>query len=537
MAQSSVTEAGANTAEAFWKSIAWGMSLESATVGVLVVTLVILYFLSLARERKDLPPGPLPWPVVGNLVDLASGGLPHIFLTKLASKYGGLMYLRLGSKPCIVISSAAAAKEMFRKSNEANFSSKNKGLFIEIISDNYRTLAHSPYGPHWRQLRRFVTSELFSPKRHASYQNAREDELRNMMRVLSEDCAKGDALKNLKSWFRELNANLMTKMLFNKSGDACREERMELEQSFEAILTTSMKSAVGDYIPSLRFITKLQGVDRAFKDLRDLWIQIGGKFMELEERRTSRADDHKQFQPDFVDLILAEPLDNGKPMSDTTLALQIMEFLFAGTDTGATVSEWAVAEVIGNPQVLKQAREELDAVVGGDRLMQESDIPNLPFLEAIVKEAFRLHPPVAVTLNRLAVEPAEAWGYTIPAGSQLTVNMYAIHRDPEVYENPDEFNPQRFIDRPEVNHLSGFDSYELIPFGLGRRMCPGANLGNTMVSLMLGNLIHSFDWSLPNEQSLESFRRDNKEERFGVMSTRKEPLVLVARPRDNVASC
>lgn len=225
------------------------------------------------------------------------------------------------------------------------------------------------------------------------------------------------------------------------------------------------------------------------------------------------------------------------PEQVSAAVMLLQELLIGGTGTAATAVEWAMAELMANTNVMEQAREELDAVVGCDRLMQEADIPNLPFLEAVVKETFRLHPPTALSPPRASSQAAEVLGYTIPAESSLILNLRAIHRDPAVYATPDEFNPQRFVDRPEVNHLSGFDFHELIPFGVGRRMCPAATLGNTMVFLMLGNLIHSYNWSLPEDASSESFRRGNLGEVFGLTVCREEPLLLIARPRDHVASC
>ena len=216
--------------------------------------------------------------------------------------------------------------------------------------------------------------------------------------------------------------------------------------------------------------------------------------------------------------------------------MRMQELLIGGTETAATTVEWAMAEMMTHPDVMKRAQEELHAVVGRDRLMQESDVPNLPFLQAVVKETFRFHAPTPLAVPRASSQAAEAWGYTIPAGSQLLLNLRAIHRDPAFYTNPDEFDPQRFLDRPEVNHLSGFSFYELIPFGTGRRMCPGVNLGNMMVHLMLGNLIHNFDWSFPEDQSVENCQRENLEEIFGLTACRKEALRLCAKPSDHIQS-
>ncbi|KAG0599533.1 hypothetical protein M758_12G159400 [Ceratodon purpureus] len=526
--------------------LAWRPSSPSdfATVftTLFAALLVSVYLRAQSQKQKSvstLPPGPKPWPILGNLLALADG-MPHHALQRLASKYGGIMYLRLGSVPCLIISTAAAAKEVFQ-TNDVSFSSRPKGLYFEIISDNYKTLVLTPYGPYWRQLRKFSSSELFSAKRHASYRGVREEELRNMLAILLETSEKGEAV-NVKSWLYEVSANVMTRMLINKryfgKGGASQEEKADFERLIAAMTRVDFAAVISDFIPNLTFLTKLQGYNKIFKGIRDDAIRIGGKMLEVEKHRERAkergSNDQDEYVPDFVDMLSEEPLDGGKPLPDEQLTLVLLELFNAGTETGSTTVEWAMAELILRPELLKQAQAELDTVVGNDRLMQESDLPNLPFLQAIVKETFRLHPPAPLAPPRESFQPAQAYGYQIPAGTRLMLNLCAIHRDPAVYESPDEFIPQRFVDRPELNHLSGFDSYELIPFGVGRRMCPGYNLGNTLVTLMLGNLLHSYDWSLPHGQSIESF---DMTESFGITVCRKEPLYLMAKPRDHVVSC
>lgn len=200
----------------------------------------------------------------------------------------------------------------------------------------------------------------------------------------------------------------------------------------------------------------------------------------------------------------------------------------AGTDTIANIVEWGMSELMANPKIRKQAQAEIDAVVGQDRLVQESDHPNLPFLQAIVKETYRMHPSLPLGLRRESHEPCIISGFQLPAHTELILNTYAIHRDPKVYENPNEFKPSRFLDHPEVDPLSGHDYYELIPFGVGRRMCPGYNLGNVMVTSMIANLLQCFDWGLPEGKSAESL---DMSEYYSFMSFRRQPLCLVAQPR------
>lgn len=208
----------------------------------------------------------------------------------------------------------------------------------------------------------------------------------------------------------------------------------------------------------------------------------------------------------------------------------VQEFFIAGTETSSTTVEFALAELVSHPKLMKRAVEEIDDVVGRTRLVQESDIPKLPFLQAILKETFRVHPSPPFGLPRRSTAPVEALGYKIPSGTTILYNLHAIHRDPAVYLDPDDFDPDRFLGRHvQVNHLAAFGSYELIPFGPGRRMCPGNNLGNTVVHFILANLIHSYDWTVPG-----GGRLDMTEVLRTSVVRLKEPLTLVPKLRDGV---
>lgn len=205
------------------------------------------------------------------------------------------------------------------------------------------------------------------------------------------------------------------------------------------------------------------------------------------------------------------------------------DILNGGSETSATTVEWAMAELVSHPEFMKRAQDELEVVVGAERVVEESDLPRLRYLQAVLKEVYRMHPAVPLALPRESTQPSTVLGYTLPARTQLILNLAAIHRDPSVYEDPDTFNPTRFVHHHhEVNPTSGFDSYELLPFSAGRRMCPAFNLGHLTVSLLLAHLLHSFDWSLPEGESAESY---DMSETFGLTVHRKVPVSLIAHPR------
>lgn len=208
-----------------------------------------------------------------------------------------------------------------------------------------------------------------------------------------------------------------------------------------------------------------------------------------------------------------------------------MQNLFtAGTDTSSSTVEWAIAELIRHPNILAQAQQEIDKVVGQNRLVTEADLTHLTFLQAIVKETFRLHPSTPLSLPRMATESCEINGYFIPKGATLLTNVWAIARDPDAWPEPLEFRPSRFL--PECGGKANVDvrgnDFELIPFGSGRRICAGMSLGLRMVQLLTASLIYAFDWKLPHGQSVEKL---NMDEAYGLTLQRAAPLLVHPKPR------
>lgn len=309
------------------------------------------------------------------------------------------------------------------------------------------------------------------------------------------------------------------------------QERKEFEKFYEHIFWALGTFIIDDYIPYLSFITTLQGWIPRLKEIRQFSDDIGAKLADLDKHR-QRAQDRKigeDYVPDFVDVLLTAKMEDGKPLPDMNIKMILMDMLIAGIDTIANTVEWAMAELMKNPTLMKRAKDELDEVVGLNRIVQEADIPNLPFLQAITKEALRMHPPAPLSLPHESTRPAEMFGYKLPAHTRVFYNLFAIHRDPAMYEKPDEFNPQRFIDHPEISHLTGMDYYELIPFGAGRRMCPAFRLGNLMVSLILAHVLHSFDWSFTEGESAETF---DMSEEFKLTVSLKKPPSWIFKPRN-----
>ncbi|KAG0570584.1 hypothetical protein KC19_6G172600 [Ceratodon purpureus] len=502
----------------------------AALVVVAIASFVLIYLYAEARKRQRQPPGPWPWPVIGNFPAL--GGLPHQSLATLAAKYGGLMYLRLGSLPCIVISTAKAAKE-FYQTNDANFSARPTKLAYTMFNHNevnYKTLALTSDVHHWRKLRRFFNTELFSPGRYAAQQTTRAAEIEHMIKLLVEDCkTTGDAV-DLRVWLYGVTSNTMTAIFNGKRYFGTTDAKMKIEREYLFKMNNAMLGAmvIGDFVPYLSFIDRLQGTRAKFQKATEDCNRFARKVFDLDKHRQQYEEQKNDpsYVPNVADVFLHTPLDDGQYLPDKYILKILQELLNAGTETSATLAEWAMAELITRPDLIKQAQAELDGAVHSHRLVEETDLPNLRFLQAILKETYRIHPPVPLLLPHQANQATELQGYHLPAGTMALVNAWAIHRDPSVYTNPDTFDPDRFLGRPEVNHLSASDYFELIPFGAGRRMCPGYNQGNTSSLLMLANLLYVFDWSLPDGKHTVDMS-----EHMGLTVGLKTALVLIAKPR------
>jgi cytochrome P450 len=202
----------------------------------------------------------------------------------------------------------------------------------------------------------------------------------------------------------------------------------------------------------------------------------------------------------------------------------LQDLFVAGSDTSSTTVEWAMAELLRNPSSMAKAHDELARVIGLTRSVEESDIDQLPYLQAVVKETFRLHPPGPLLLPRQAQETVTITSYTIPQGSRVLVNVWAMGRDEAIWHEPERFIPERFLGST-LDYKGG--DFELIPFGAGRRVCPGMPLATRMVHMVLATLLNQFEWRLPVEVERTGIKMDEK---FGLSLTKAVPLCAIAAP-------
>lgn len=502
------------------------MAIESAydpLVFGVVLSFIFLLLLHWKKKNSRLPPGPPGWPIIGNVLQL--GDKPHESLFGLAQKYGPLMSLRLGCKLTMVVSSPSMAKEVL-KNNDQTFSSRSINMAARTFAYQGTSLVWSPYGPHWRFLRRICNAELFSPKRLDALQHLRREEVNRTIRSIFEDSMEGQSVNIGEIAFLNslslVGMMVCSRNLFNPGSKEVAEFK---EMVWEVLKLTGIPN-LSDLFPFLeRF--DLQGLKKGMKTLARRFDSLFDSIIE-ERLGEDGAGVHHEGK-DFLEIML------GLRKAGTEFTLEnikavLMDMFIAGTDTTSVTVEWAMAELLRKPAVIRKAQAELDEIVGQAKRMEESDIAKLPYLQAIVKEALRLHPAAPLIIPRRSDNSCEIGGYVVPENTQVFVNVWGIGRDPSVWKEPLEFNPERFL---ECNTDYRGQDFELIPFGAGRRICIGLPLAHRMVHLVLGSLLHAFNWSIPGATKDDDFVVDMSEV-FGLTLQKRVPLIAVPTPRQPI---
>ncbi|KAJ7537215.1 hypothetical protein O6H91_12G103500 [Diphasiastrum complanatum] len=495
----------------------WLASPYLLAVGAVLVALLLPSLIG--RGRCKLPPGPVGLPFLGNILSLS----PPIYrcFANMAKTYGPIMTVWMGRVPNIVVSSAELAKEVL-KTHDHVLASRPSPIIAEIMNHPGYDVVWTPLGNQWRNTRKLCVNELLNPTGLSKFLPIRMDECKRLMAAI-ESAGNGSKPVILRNHLWITMINSFTRMLAGKRysmdepGKLDR-EGLEVKQIVDEALRLGSAFNIGDFIPLFRKLD-LQGYEKKLKRFRSRMDGLMADLRKVHEQHGLQQEKEN----DFLDTILKVKAQY--ELDDVTIANVLWNMIFAGSDTTVASLEWTMAELLIHPKKLVKAQKEVDSVVGSNRPIEEDDLPKLKYLNWAYKEALRVHPPTAMLLPHLSTEACTIAGYNIPPGTVIHVNAWAISRDPAYWQDPESYLPERY--EAEDVDMRGFD-FRLLPFGAGRRGCPGIQLALNSSVLLLANLLRKFNWHLPpgiHPQDVDMT------EAFGIVQNMNVPISAIATVR------
>ncbi|KAL8094330.1 cytochrome P450 CYP82D47-like [Apium graveolens] len=481
------------------------------------------------RKKIQAPKAKGAWPIVGHL-PLLSGPDPFRILGHLADKYGPVFRIQLGLQQALVVCSKEA---VMQTTNDMHFMGRPNVLALKYMGFYGGFYALAPYGPFWQEMRKISIHELLSNTRVEILKPVRASEMTTCINELYSLCCNngviGSAKLNIGKWFQQVLFNMTSQVIARKRYSSIGKDAWDKELS-------CLKRAYEDFFVMLVTFQKSKGIPYT------RWMNVQeNRAMRKTEKEfdlilNSWIDEHKQHRgkrgqlkedPDFLDIMISlyEESDGfvHGHKTDDVIKATISGILFAGTDANCATITWALALVLKHREVLQKVQQELDFHVGKERWVEESDIKNMTYLQAILKETFRLYPAGPLSILREALEDTTVEGHYVPKGTQLLVNIWKLHRDPRTWTDPYEFQPERFLTTHAGLEVKN-QQFDLIPFSTGKRSCPGLATGTQMILLALARLLQGFNLVATNEPL-------NMTEAAGITMHKKYPLEVALTPR------
>ncbi|KAA8550581.1 hypothetical protein F0562_002265 [Nyssa sinensis] len=503
-----------------------------------IATLVFLLYnlwrfrnvISHARKGKQAPEPKGAWPIIGHLHLLAGKAPAFRILASMAEKHGPIFTIRLGMCQALVVSSKEAVMECFTK-NDRVFLTRPVSAALKYIGYDGALFGLAPYGPYWREIRKIVASELLSNRHLELLKHVRASEVEACIKQLYSLCIKngGSTEVDMSEWFGQVINNMMLRMIAGKPyhvGDTENdEESKRFRRAIDEFMYLSGVFVLSDVIPYIEWLD-LQGHVRSMKRNAEELEYFLGKW--LKEHFQSREKNQKKKEEcDFIDVMISlfpkDGLIHGHK-SEAIIKATVRNLITAGSDSSSTTLTWALSLLMNHDKVLKCAQEELDIHVGRERWVEDLDIKNLAYLQAIIKETLRLYPTGPLSAPREAMEDCYVAGYYVPKGTRLLVNIWKLHRDTNIWTDTFEFQPERFLTSHGGVDVRG-QQFEYIPFSSGRRLCPGITASLQMMSLTLARLLQGFNLVTPMNAQVDM------SEGLGITLPKATPLEVILTPR------
>ncbi|XP_052210913.1 cytochrome P450 71AU50-like [Diospyros lotus] len=514
----------------WWEASSERDELARALLTVSLFILPIFWILWIASKSRKAgvapppaPPGPHGMPIVGYLPFLGTN-LCRSF-TELAEQYGPIFKLWLGKKLCVVVSSPSLAKEVVRD-HDAVFANRDPPRTGLAATYGGLDIAWSPYGAYWRATRKLFSREMLSNTSLEASYNLRRDEVRKTVREVHGKIGSAIDIEEVAflTAFKVAMAMLWGGTVDSQRvGNIGAEFRMATAKMVELMAVPN----VSDFFPMLaRF--DVQGLEQEARQILKQVEQIIDPIIEagLNMGAVRKEELRNEGRKDFLQILLGIKETGG---AEIALGLEeikalLIDIVVGGTETSATTVVWAMTEIMNNPEIMRRVQDELSNIVGMDNVVEESHLPKLHYLNAVLKESFRLHPPLPLLVPRCPSESSIVGGYTIPKDTRVFLNVWAMHRDPEVWDEPSKFKPERFLGGTGNWDFNG-NNFQFLPFGSGRRRCPGIPLAEKMVMHVLASFLHSFNWHLPGNEEIDL------SDKFGIVMKKRTPLMAIPTPR------
>nr|AKE81069.1 trans-cinnamate 4-monooxygenase [Populus tomentosa] len=472
--------------------------LEKTLLGSFVAILVAILVSKLRGKRFKLPPGPIPVPVFGNWLQVGDD-LNHRNLTDLAKKFGDIFLLRMGQRNLVVVSSPDLSKEVLHTQG-VEFGSRTRNVVFDIFTGKGQDMVFTVYGEHWRKMRRIMTVPFFTNKVVQQYRYGWEEEAAQVV----EDVKKNpEAATNgivLRRRLQLMMYNNMYRIMFDRRFEseddplfnklkALNGERSRLAQSFDY--------NYGDFIPILRPF--LRGYLKICQEVKERRLQLfKDYFVDERKKLASTKNMNNEGLKCAIDHIL-DAQKKGEINEDNVLYI-VENINVAAIETTLWSIEWGIAELVNHPEIQKKLRHELDTLLGPGHQITEPDTYKLPYLNAVVKETLRLRMAIPLLVPHMNLHDAKLGGFDIPAESKILVNAWWLANNPAHWKNPEEFRPERFLEEEAKVEANGND-FRYLPFGVGRRSCPGIILALPILGITLGRLVQNFELLPPPGQS------------------------------------
>ncbi|KAL7182931.1 hypothetical protein ACSBR1_041585 [Camellia fascicularis] len=480
--------------------------------------LIVIHGLALFLRRRTLPPGPIGLPLFGNLFEV--GQKPHESLAKLAETYGPLMSIRLGSKTSVVASSPDVAREILQKHDEA-FSGRTVPDAVTALENHDMAVLWISAGDQWRFIRRALNTYLTHPQKLDTLRGLRHKAVEEMIEHVRERRDRAVAIGEL-AFTTALNQMSNTCFSVNVAGFESGEVQ-EFLNAVKTLMVVDGKFNIADVFPWLKPFDP-QGLRRRAKVAYDWLDAVSDGFV---TRRLKHRESNLPSYGDLLDSLLDYSQENESEFNCKHIKILLVDLMLAGTETSSNTVEWAMTELLLHPNIMLKVREEVTKTIGAEGRIEESKILALPYLHAVVKETMRLHLSVPLLVPHKAETDVKLQDFLIPKSTQVLVNAWAIARNPSYWENPTQFMPERFLGS-EMDYKG--QHFAFLPFGSGRRMCPGIPLAQRVVSLMIASLVYYFDWKLPDGLTPENL---DMTDTFGLTLQRATPLCAISTTRRN----